>query len=147
MTGKICFKCNTYKDLTEFYNHKQMVDGKLNKCKECTKKDVATNYSKNRTYYSRYDQQRYQTKERRARQLQYQINRRRNNPLKYKAWTKLNHAVRDGHIIKPDICSKCGSDRNIEGHHDDYSKPLEVKWLCFKCHRELEHNQVVTVGV
>lgn len=36
---KVCFKCGRKKSLDDFYKHKQMSDGHINKCKECTKKD------------------------------------------------------------------------------------------------------------
>ena len=38
-------------------------------------------------------------------------------------------------------CFKCGE--KGQAHHDDYSKPFEIKWLCFKHHRELAHGQIV----
>ena len=54
----------------------------------------------------------------------------------------LNRAVKSGAITRPSHCEQCGQieelnhrgQTNIHGHHDDYAKPLEVRWLCRKCH-------------
>lgn len=51
------------------------------------------------------------------------------------ARTKLNHYLRDKHI-KRKPCEVCGNPKT-EAHHDDYEKPFEIRWLCFKCHRKL----------
>ncbi len=47
----------------------------------------------------------------------------------------LNSYVRMG-IVKKEPCSVCGN-TNSQGHHNDYTKPLEVTWLCSKHHMKL----------
>jgi ribosomal protein S27AE len=44
-------------------------------------------------------------------------------------------AVKAGKLKPPKRCSGCGRFAGrIHGHHDDYSKPLAVRWLCARCH-------------
>lgn len=49
-------------------------------------------------------------------------------------------AVRNGRLVKPRHCQACGVDpgKPLHGHHDDYSRPLSVRWLCRPCHREAD---------
>ena len=133
---KECFKCNKQKELSEFYKHPQMGDGYLNKCKECTKRDVSENYRDNREHYAEYERSRFQRPERKAQVLEYQRNRRRLYPEKNKAHYLTSNAVRDGRLIKQP-CEICGESK-VEAHHDDYSRPLDVRWLCRRHH--LEHH-------
>jgi len=51
----------------------------------------------------------------------------------------LGVAVRRGKIVKPVICDTCGGGGRIEGHHEDYDRPLEPTWLCRKCHEIVHH--------
>lgn len=64
---------------------------------------------------------------------------RKANPEKYKARRRAYMALNKGLIVKPNACPVCGfNDRRLEMHHDDYLKPLEIRWLCSRCHG-LEH--------
>ena len=55
-------------------------------------------------------------------------------PLRYKARNKAKHAIREKRLIK-EPCEICQSP-DTEAHHDDYSKPLDVRWLCKTHHTE-----------
>lgn len=65
---------------------------------------------------------------------------RAKNPLAYKAEWILAWEVKQGRIV-PQPCEVCGKTVNVHGHHDDYSKPLEVRWLCSYHHRKLHAPQ------
>lgn len=61
------------------------------------------------------------------------------NRDKRKAEWTVRNAVRDGRMVKPKRCQGCGKRKKLEAHHPDYSKPLEVQWLCTPCHGETRH--------
>lgn len=62
---------------------------------------------------------------------------RAENPEKHKAHMAVNSAVRHGKLTKSTSCERCGArDVLLHAHHEDYSKPLEVEWLCTGCHGE-----------
>jgi len=66
----------------------------------------------------------------------------RTHPERYKAEQAVRDAKRNGTLI-PQPCVVCGSTKT-EAHHKDYSRPLDVTWLCKHCHRLL-HNGKISV--
>lgn len=136
---KQCFKCREVKDLSNFYKHSGMGDGHLNKCKTCAKKDVAKNRLDKIEYYRDYDNQRSKLPHRK--ELRNRVNEEyvSKYPERKKAVVAVNNAVRDGRLFKKP-CEHCGAER-VTGHHPDYSKPLEVVWLCQPCHKK-EHKRI-----
>ena len=70
----------------------------------------------------------------RMRQRQYyEKNREKMLPQHY-AHKLVMYAVKLGMLKRPTECEVCKGNIKIEGHHDDYSKPLDVRWLCKSCH-------------
>lgn len=59
---------------------------------------------------------------------------RKANPEKANAHTLIVWATKTGLIKRNEKCEECEKVCKTEGHHEDYSKPLEVKWLCKLCH-------------
>jgi ribosomal protein L37AE/L43A len=129
VSAKPCFKCGETKPLAEFYPHPMMSDGHLNKCKPCAISDVRRDRRLNPAVQER-------DRARGNRQTAESIRAyREKNPAAYKAHTAVSNAVRDKRLFK-EPCLFCGNEK-VHGHHRDYSKPLDVIWLCAKCHHRL----------
>ena len=145
MDTKTCFKCGRELPLSEFYKHPRMADGRLNKCKECTRKDTRENRAKNIVYYRQYDRKRALKPDRVEARKEYAETERSKEIAreqarlgrikfaeKYRARGILYQAVRRGEIQKQP-CEICGC-TTVHAHHSDYTKPLDVIWLCPKHH-------------
>lgn len=139
---KACFKCEKELPLEDFYKHSKMADGHLNKCKACTKNDV---FKHRRNPESRERVLAYDRARGNRQGPEYRQAHREANPLAVKARYMVNNAVRDGKLEKPDRCSHCNETKRLVGHHEDYTRPLEVVWLCDACHRQL-HAFYETIG-
>ena len=142
MGNKVCRCCDAEKPIGEFYVHARMLDGHLNICKTCVKLRVKKHRAENDSVRE-YDRWRYwndpnrlayskaRTKtayeKNKDRILVSSKNWRMKNPEKRKAHIMVGNAVRDGRLIKQ-LCEVCGA--KAHAHHDDYSKPLDVRWLC-----------------
>lgn len=139
---KICFKCGVPQPLsTNFYRHPETVDGYLGKCISCTIEDNKLNYREFRNEHVIYEQEREQLPTRKANKLVYQARHRQTHPKRYKARNAVNNAIRDGRLERQP-CEVCG--KKAQAHHDDYSQPFQIRWLCFKHHRELAHSQTTS---
>lgn len=150
---KTCFRCKKTL-LYEFFNsNKTRKDGLNPYCKICNSKYFRSYRKQPKVIEAR----KVEHKEYRERNIE-NLNRKsreykRNNPEKVRidarkygkrhpervtAHNKVRHAIEKG-ILKREPCIICG-ENNAEGHHDDYSKPLKVTWLCKKHHTDL-HNK------
>ena len=129
MRTKVCFKCEAELPIVNFYKHPMMGDGHLGKCKACTRYDVRKNREAKRDYYNAYDRERSKKPER----IKAIVASR--EPHKAAASLAVRYAVKVGKVKKLS-CEVCGNPKS-EAHHPDYSKPLDVMWLCRKHHADI----------
>lgn len=145
--SKRCFKCLQVLPLEAFYKHSMMSGGRMNKCKECTKRDVKEHRQANLERVRAYDKLRGSMPHRVAARKEYaqteagKLAHKRAldkqkaiRPKQAAARYAVSNALRDGKLVKLP-CVVCGSEK-VEGHHADYDRPLDVVWLCNRHHRE-----------
>lgn len=133
--GKICFRCGIKKPLTEFYAHKGMRDGHLNKCKDCTKADSAKRESRIRSTTEGVESERKRHREK-YRRLGYK--ERQKEWDADKPWKKSSKYKQ----LRREFENKHGKRDGFELHHWNYNKLGSVILIHISLHKRA-HAQFV----
>jgi hypothetical protein len=131
---KRCKRCGLNKEEKLFYRHRESRDGLLHICKLCKRKYEKSRHSAPSKFI--YEQKRSKMPSRKSKQIEYQRVTRKRFPKKWYCRKKVQLALYHGVLVRG-VCLVCG-DVKTEAHHDDYRKPLDVKWFCRKHHLEYE---------
>lgn len=123
--------CMKVKPVSEFYFNKTRKKH-CSGCKLCNRASSSATYYKYHSRNLRRIKKYFSSEKGLLVWRKASLNSRINNPEKWMAREKLHEAIRQGKI-KRLSCEMCGETKS-HGHHEDYSKPLEVVWLCMKHH-------------
>lgn len=130
---KRCSICGLTLSLDSFSKDLKKAAWKSNRCKFCDRKKCREYAARNRDKILARRTVRIAADQDKYKQISANVKRSSNG----KARARLTNSVHKGLVKKPSACQECGvvvEKWRLEGHHDDYSRPLSVQWLCHKCH-------------
>ena len=148
MPIKKCSKCGLELPLSEFNKNKNAKDGLQDVCRKCF-----SEYNKRR--YSS-DPERFKANVKAYRKanpekvLETRLKTCQKRPNMKNAHKAVDAALKCGALVRPDHCQGCGcssDDRRIEAHHNNYSIPLDVIWLCPPCHKQMDMRRAQVSGI
>lgn len=142
---RICKTCGRELPDDEFYLKAKCKGGRLPNCRACVLAKEHRYRETNRERLRAYDRHRGRTEERKARVREFQKNHKDEHNRRQIDWYWRNKHKRQAHAkilnelkhgrMQKQPCEVCGSTA-VQAHHDDYYKPLEVRWLCEAHHKE-----------
>jgi hypothetical protein len=137
---KKCSKCNQQKEKSEFYKNSGTSDGLGSWCKDCERsrdrKTYTKIYRKTEGYHQAKEKYRNSPKYKnglREREKRY----RSHNLEKRRAQESVKAAKKAGRLVAPRFCQICKHEGILFAHHSDYSRPLDVLWVCPLCHAKI----------
>ena len=148
---KTCFKCHQSQPLDRFRADPRMVNGHHNECKTCANRynaerraklrETSLEWVEKKIASDKLSTKRYREsaacKESTATRSKYNAKWRAANKEKAAAHWLVQHAIETGRLLR----QPCFCGEKAMAHHEDYSKPLDVVWLCCAHHGE-RHAQI-----
>lgn len=142
-----CGGCGEWLPFESFNKSANLRDGLSTYCRSCENEKGREYYQRNAeacgkknrgNYRKKAEYRRQQNREYYQRNRDRILDRTRQYALKNKriksAHSALNMAVAAGKISRPLFCDDCHISCRPDAHHDDYDKPLDVAWVCRRCH-------------
>lgn len=127
---KQCPKCCTTKPSTAFGRNRGRRDGMQTYCFDCRK----AIYLERQEHEVQYQLKYISTHRDKVAQWHRNSLAKPENRAKNRTRGITQNAIRSGKLVKPDNCEHCGESVRLYAHHHDYTKPLEVEFLCSRCH-------------
>lgn len=131
---KPCRLCGVVKPLDLFYPAHRTLDGRDSRCKECVidivRKGRVAGREGRRAYLKAWGA----SPSGKASRDRTRRRHRAEFPGRVRAVAAVSNAIRDGRLQRGP-CARCGATSRVQAHHPDYSRPLDVVWLCFNHHR------------
>lgn len=153
MSDRVCSSCKNRLPLDNFHLKSSSTGERRLICKSCVSKNHRRWYLENRlkvlgkinTYRAKNKEAIKERRKKWQEKDSYKISRTKSAKRmrikyrqKYLAWALLSQAVLTKKVAKSDICAMClNGNTRIEAHHEDYSRPLDVVWLCVACHKDI----------
>ena len=144
---KTCTKCNESKPHEDFRLNVNAPDGYAYWCKKCQNRASELSKRKNKEAYRAKGRAKYARRMAKLHGEGYVVGSGGNKSfrvskldpetkrIRYNARHYSRRALAEGRLVKQP-CFVCG-EQEVEIHHPDYSRPLDVVWLCKAHHREV----------
>lgn len=148
--GKSCRACARVLPLSSFRVEAKGILGRQARCKEChaarDRELYAANLERNRQRNRAWEDLNREKLREKYRayakanpdKIRAKHASRGPEPARLRVRSAVQRAIGRGELNRPETCEHCGKRGFNYGHHPDYSRPLDVVWLCAPCHR-MEH--------
>lgn len=151
-----CSICQVIKPISQFFKNKCEESGYSYECKLCKNKKCKKDRMENPEKYRLKDHKAYESnrdkiikrkkeysKTKHAKELACKRSHMQRiiHPFEYNSRQIAKRAIKTGILIRKP-CEVCGSTEKIHAHHSDYSKPLEVHWLCVLHHKHVHMGRI-----
>jgi ribosomal protein S27AE len=151
---KYCRHCKQLKPHTAFTPTKKYRDGYQSWCRTCVaQRNLVTYHAKDPTtrgvtQWANYHPQEASAARARRRKFRPDLTNAAHRrwiaryPEKHATHHAVYRALTKGLLTRPTTCEQCGMPCKPAAHHDDYSQPLVVRWLCPRCHSRADRQRL-----